>query len=318
MMALLRIQDLTTYFFMKQGTVKAVDGVDLHLNSGRVLGVAGESGSGKSTMAYSVMRLIRPPGRIVKGEILLEGRDILRLSDEQIRKDIRWERISLIFQGAMNALNPLITVGNQIAEPIIVHKGLDKRDALEKASSLLGSVGIDPARVNNYPFELSGGMKQRIMIAMAMACNPEIIIADEPTTALDVVVAAGIMNLIKDLQTKTGLSMILITHDLSVIAQTCHDVAIMYAGKVVESGEVLSIFESPAHPYTIELINAFPSIKGAKRELKAIKGTPPDLIDPPSGCRFHPRCRFAEEICNRKEPEFREVGTNHFAACHLL
>jgi len=317
-MSLLQIRDLTTHFFMKQGTVRAVDGVDLSLNSGHVLGVAGESGSGKSTMAYSIMRLIPPPGRIVHGEVLLEGRDILRLSDEEVRRDIRWKKISLVFQGAMNALNPLITIGNQIAEPIILHKGLGKREAIEKASELLRLVGIDPGRVNNYPFELSGGMKQRTMIAMAMACDPEIIIADEPTTALDVIVAADIMNLIKDLQTKNNLSMILITHDLSVIAQTCHEVVIMYAGKVVESGSVLSVFENAAHPYTTELIGAFPSIRGAKKELKAIKGNPPDLIEPPPGCRFHPRCRFANVVCASKEPEFNEVGKDHYAACHLL
>jgi peptide/nickel transport system ATP-binding protein len=317
-MPLLQIQDLTTHFFMKQGTVRALDRVSLILNAKHVLGVAGESGCGKSTMAYSIMRLIPPPGKIVEGKIWYEDSDILRLSDEQVRKDIRWKKISMVFQGAMNALNPLITIGDQIAEPIIVHKGLDERKALEKASNLLGSVGIDSTRVNNYPFELSGGMKQRVMIAMAMACDPEIIIADEPTTALDVIVAAGIMNLIKDLQKRTGLSMILITHDLSVIAQTCHEVVIMYAGKIVESGDVLSVFENASHPYTRELIAAFPSIRGAKRELKAIKGSPPDLIDPPSGCRFNPRCRFAKEICTRQEPEFKEVGKDHFAACHLL
>lgn len=317
-MPLLQIQDLTTHFFTKQGTVRALDRVNLVLNAKHVLGVAGESGCGKSTMAYSIMRLIPPPGRIIDGKIWYEDRDILRLNDETVRKDIRWKRISMVFQGAMNALNPLITIGDQIAEPIITHKGLDKNTALEKASSLLGSVGIDPTRVNNYPFELSGGMKQRVMIAMAMACDPEIIIADEPTTALDVVVAAGIMNLIKDLQKRTGLSMILITHDLSVIAQTCHEVVIMYAGKNVESGDVLSVFENSVHPYTKELISAFPSIRGTKRELKAIKGNPPDLIDPPPGCRFHPRCRFTKEICTREEPEFKEVGKDHFAACHLL
>ena len=263
-----------------------------------------------------MMNLMPFPGRIVSGEVLLKGVDIYKMSDEELRK-ARWKEMAIVFQGSMAALNPLYKVGAQITEPIILHEDTSKEDAMDRARNLLELVGIDPSRVDSYPWELSGGMRQRAMIAMALACNPSFLIADEPTTALDVIVSAQVMDLIKDLRVKLELSMLLITHDISVIAQTCDELAVMYAGQIVEKASVSEIFDMPAHPYTYALIKAFPSIRGDNRKLEGIPGSPPDLINPPTGCRFHPRCPFAQEICALEDPVFETVSEDHIIRCHF-
>ena len=316
MTTLLEVRNLKTYFFTLRGSVRAVDDISFSLERGEALGIVGESGSGKSTLGFSLLRLVPPPGRIVDGSIMLDGIDILRLPEEKMRKEIRWKRISMVFQSALNALNPVKKIGDQIADAIMAHEDISKKDALERAAELLKSVGIDPRRVNNYPHEFSGGMKQRAVIAMALALQPDIVIADEPTTALDVVVQAQILNLFKKLRKEIGMSIILITHDLSLVAEIADKVAIMYAGKIVEIGPSEKIYTEPAHPYTKGLMASIPKIGGSK-ELVWIPGVPPDLRNPPSGCRFHPRCPFAMEICRREEPPYFEVGDKHISACWL-
>jgi peptide/nickel transport system ATP-binding protein len=315
-MSLLDVKNLKTYFYTPFGSVKAVDDVSFNLERGVSLGLVGESGCGKTTAALSIMRILPYPGRVIGGKILFKEIDIMELDEEELRK-IRWTGISTVFQGAMASLNPLFKIGYQIAEPILIHEEIEKDEAMERVKNLLELVGIDPDRVDNYPWELSGGMRQRVMAAMALACNPEVLIADEPTTALDVIVAAQVMNLIKDLREKLDLSMILITHDISVIAQTCDELAVMYAGKLVERADVSTMFEEPKHPYTYALINAFPNIKGEKKVLGGIAGNPPDLINPPSGCRFHTRCHFAKEICKIEEPVKDQITGNHSVSCHF-
>jgi peptide/nickel transport system ATP-binding protein len=262
------------------------------------------------------MRLVPLPGRIINGEILFNGEDVLKYNNEQLR-NLRWKQISMVFQGAMASLNPLYKIGNQISEPILFHENVTKEDAMDRARELLELVGIEQSRVDNYPWELSGGMRQRAMIAMALACNPTLLIADEPTTALDVIVSSQVMDLIQELKNKLDLSMLLITHDISVIAQTCDELAIMYAGKLVEKTDVSRIFENPLHPYSDALIKAFPSIKGENRKLTGIEGNPSDLINPPPGCRFAPRCPFSKDVCSQIEPTLEEVNENHFVACHF-
>jgi peptide/nickel transport system ATP-binding protein len=313
-MSLLEIENLNTYYFTGRGSVKAADGVGFSVNKGEAFGLAGESGCGKTTVALSVMRLVPPPGRIIGGKILLEGKNVIEMSDDEVR-DYRWKRVSIIFQGAMNALNPVMTVGKQIAEAILTHEDTSKEDALERTGELLELVGISSERIKDYPHELSGGMKQRVITAMALACNPMMVIADEPITALDVIVQRQVLTLLKDLRRKLNLSLILITHDLSTIAMTCDRLAIMYAGKIVEQASTLSLFKHPMHPYTQALIRAFPSVRGPKKELVSIPGAPPKLINPPSGCRFHPRCQYARDICRREEPTPARVG-GHIVACH--
>lgn len=319
MKPLLDINDLTVYYKILRGYVKAVEGVNLQLRKGETLGLAGESGCGKTTMALSIMRLLPPNGRIVKGKIIFDGEDITTLPEDRVRKEIRWKKIAIVFQGAMNALNPVYSIGEQIIEAIRFHEPeVHKDEALERAKKLLELVGIDPSRVDNYPHEFSGGMRQRAMIAMALACNPKLLIADEPGTALDVIVQAQVLKLIVELQKKLNLSLILITHDLSIISETCEKAAIMYAGKLVEYGSVYKIFKEPLHPYTQGLIASFPDIYAPKAEIKSIEGQPPDLLNPPSGCRFHPRCQYAMDICRVKEPPYVEVEKEHFVACRLV
>lgn len=315
-MNLLDIRNLKTYYLTRLGAVKAVDDVSLSLNKGEVLGLAGESGCGKSTIALSVMRILPYPGKVVSGEILFKDQDIMKLNDSELRK-VRWKGISTVFQGAMASLNPLFKVGRQIADPIMIHEDVTKEEAYRRAREMLELVGIDASRESNYPWELSGGMRQRVLIAMGLACNPDMIIADEPTTALDVIVAHQVTELIQDLREKLDLSMMLITHDISVIAQTCDQLAIMYAGKIVERSDVKTMFENPFHPYTDALISAFPNIQGERRQLSSISGTPPDLIKPPSGCKFHPRCQYAQDICEKDEPKLCKSGEKHETACHL-
>ena len=314
---LLTVENLKMYYETMRGYVKAVDDVSFTVNRKESLGLAGESGCGKTSAALAILRLLPWNGKIIEGNITLAGENITKMNDKELRDKIRWKRISMVFQGAMNALHPTYTIGYQIAEPILKHEDVSKREALERAGKLLELVGIEPAKTKRYPYELSGGMKQRTIIAMALACNPDLIIADEPTTALDVIVQAQVLKVMEDLKHKLELSWILISHDLSIIAETCTKVAIMYAGKIVEYGDVVHIFKEPLHPYTEKLITAFPSVVGPKMELSSIHGFPPDLLEPPAGCRFNPRCPHVMEICRIEEPALIEVSKRHFVACHL-
>ncbi|MCC6024671.1 MAG: ABC transporter ATP-binding protein [Desulfurococcaceae archaeon] len=314
---LLEVRNVKTYFYTLRGVVRAVDDVNLELSRGESLGIAGESGCGKSTLAFTIIRLIPPPGRMVGGSIVFQGVDITKMSEEEFRQKIRWKGISMIFQGAMNVLNPVITVGDHLAEVLMLHKNYTKKEALAEAAKLLQMVGIEPRRLKSYPFELSGGMKQRVVIAMALALNPPLVIADEPTTALDVVVQAQIMNLLKKLKRELKTSIILISHDLSLIAELADKVAVMYAGKIVEQGLSDYVYKTPKHPYTQGLLGSIPRLRGEIRDLTWIPGVPPDLRYPPPGCRFHPRCKYAMEKCKKEEPPVIEVEKGHYVACWL-
>jgi len=319
MSELLQVENLKTYFEILRGTVKAVDGIDFKIAKGHAFGVAGESGCGKTTTALSILRLLPHNAKIVDGKILFEGKDLARMNNEDFRKNYRWSKISVIFQGAMNALNPIMTIGSQIAEGIVLHEGVTENEALDRAKKLLDLVGVGSERIKRYPHELSGGMKQRSVIAMALACNPSLIIADEPTTALDVITEAQVLGVIKELQKKLQISMMVISHDLSMIAETCEKIAIMYAGKIVEQGDVTAVYKETLHPYTQRLIGAFPSILGEKTELATIPGFPPDLLHPPTGCRFHPRCQYAMDVCKQVNPRVTKVkGKEHYVECHLV
>ncbi len=312
-------QELRTHYSTLRGAVKAVDGVSFQVEKGEAMGLAGESGCGKTTVALSIMRILPTGGKIVGGKILFKDNDIARLSERQMRK-IRWKGISIVFQGAMNALNPLFKLGDQISEAILTHEPkVGKTEAMNRAKKLLELVGLEPKLVADYPHELSGGMRQRGLIAMALACNPELLIADEPGTALDVIVQAQVLRLMEELKRRLNLAMILITHDLSIIADVCEKAAIMYAGKIVEQGDVVSIFKEPLHPYTQGLIGAFPSIKAARRRMNSIPGMPPDLLNPPPGCRFHPRCPHVQGVCKKEEPKITTMKQGkHTVACHLI
>ncbi len=301
---LLEVRGLRTHFHVMDGTVPAVDGVDFRILRGRTLGVVGESGCGKSVTALTIMRLIdTPPGEIVAGEIWFDGRDLLRLSDEEMRK-VRGNDIAMIFQEPMTSLNPVFTIGDQIAEAVRLHKRVSQREALNRAIETLSLVGIPlpERRVRQYPHEMSGGMRQRVMIAMALSCDPKLLIADEPTTALDVTIQAQILELIKEIQQRTGTALLLITHDLGVVAETVQDVAVMYAGKVVERGKVDQVLLDPKHPYTEGLLTSIPSHVARGQRLNVIKGTVPNPFRMPTGCRFEPRCPYAFEPCRSFEP----------------
>ncbi|RZN63707.1 MAG: ABC transporter ATP-binding protein, partial [Thermoproteota archaeon] len=311
-MPILNVNNLKAYFLTIRGAVRAVDNVSFSLEKGESLGLAGESGCGKSTLGYALINLLPPPGKIMEGSILIDGIDVAKLSEDELRKKVRWKKISMIFQGAMNALNPVYTVGYQMSEPLIYHEGMNKKEALEEAKRYLELVGLSRDVVNRYPHELSGGMKQRVMIATALILKPTVLIADEPTTALDVIVQAQIINLMKKLKRELGISIIFISHDLSIISEIADRVAIMYAGKIVELGSSDSVYLKPKHPYTQALLRAVPRIKGKKEKLTFIPGAPPNLIEPPSGCRFHPRCPYAFDRCIREEPELKQVESGHF------
>jgi len=315
---LLEVKDLIMYYETMKGDVKAVDDVRFTLEKGEALGLAGESGCGKTSVALAMLKILPYNAKIFSGEILLSGVNILTLSDEEIRKKVRWKRISMVPQAAMNALNPVFRVSEQITEAIILHEQVSENEAKKRTLELLERVGIDPSRADHYPHEFSGGMKQRAMIAMALACNPEIIIADEPTTALDVIVQGQVLKVIKTLQRELGLSMILISHDLSVVAQTCDRSIIMYAGKIAEDASTEELFAEPLHPYSIGLIGAFPSLIGERKRLESIRGSPPNLLDPPPGCRFHPRCPYAREICSVEVPPLLETHKRHYVSCHMV
>jgi peptide/nickel transport system ATP-binding protein len=313
---LLVVEDLRTYFTLESGVVKAVDGVSFRLDDGEALGIAGESGCGKTTTALSLLRLLPSNAKVVGGSVRLFGIDLQEKTEKQLRR-YRWREISIIFQGAMNALNPVRRIGEQIAEPIEQRLGASSDQALTRARELLELVGIPAARAGAYPHELSGGMRQRAMIAMALACDPAIVIGDEPTTALDVMVQAQILELLEDLREKLGLSLILITHDLSVIAETCDRVMVMYAGRVAEEGPVGPVFATPRHPYTQMLLRSFPDVEAGRRDLGTIPGMPPDLRTPPSGCRFHPRCPAAMDVCRAEAPPEATFADRVRVACHL-
>ena len=317
---LLKVQGLKTHFYTEDGIARAVDGVDFHLNPGETLGVVGESGCGKTVTALSILRLIpQPPGKIVAGDLIFKGQNLLSLSIEKLRK-IRGKDISMIFQEPMTSLNPVFTIGRQISEAIQLHEGLGGNASLERAVEMLHLVGIPSPkkRVRDYPHQLSGGMRQRVMIAMALSCNPKILIADEPTTALDVTIQAQILRLISELQKKVGMAVILITHNLGIVAQTARRVAVMYMGKIVEEAGVQGLFGEPLHPYTQGLLKSLPnfykdSVK--KDRLAEISGVVGSLLAPPSGCHFSPRCRYTKEVCREEEPLLREARPGHGVRC---
>jgi oligopeptide/dipeptide ABC transporter ATP-binding protein len=316
---LVDIRNLKTYFYTEDGVVPAVDGVSLYIKRGETLGVVGESGCGKSQSALSVMQLVsKPAGKIVSGEILFEGDDLLKKSEAEMRK-IRGNDISMIFQEPMTSLNPVYTIGDQIAEAIVLHQGLNYKDAMEKAAEMLRLVGIPlpERRVKEYPHQLSGGMRQRVMIAMALSCNPKLLIADEPTTALDVTIQAQILELMKKLKKELGMAIMLITHDLGVVAEMCERIVVMYGGKVVEEGDAVSIFKSPLHPYTEGLLKSVPRMDEDVEVLHVIEGVVPNPLHLPTGCRFHPRCPVAIDKCKEVQPEFEQIAPGRYVACFL-
>ncbi len=314
-MDLLEIQGLTTHFFTRSGVVKAVDNLDLRLQKGRVLGLVGESGCGKTVTALSILNLVPYPGRIVSGSILFEGQDLLKLPPEQIRR-VRGAKISMIFQEPMTALNPVFTVGNQIAEVLTTHLDVTAAQAMDSAVELLRSVGIPSPekRVHEYPHQLSGGMRQRVMIAMAIACKPSLILADEPTTALDVTIQAHILELLGRIQAEMGMALILVTHDLGLIAERAHEVAVMYAGRIVEQAETRELFADPRHPYTRGLIASVPRPGQGRERLLTIAGSVPRLSDLPAGCKFITRCELKTGKCEA-EPQLVEVKPGHWVRC---
>ena len=320
---LLEVEDLTTYFFTRDGVVRAVDGVSFRVGRGETLAIVGESGCGKSVTSLSIMRLIAsPPGRIVKGRVLFEGSDLLQLPEPEMRK-VRGNAISMIFQEPMTSLNPVLTIGHQVAEALVVHRGMSKEQAAQRMIELLRLVKMPEAerRASQYPHQLSGGMRQRVMIAMALACEPRLLIADEPTTALDVTIQAQILELMRELQQKTGAAIVLITHDLGVVAEMAERVVVMYAGRKVEEATVLELFSHPRHPYTRGLLHSIPKLGARHREdgrrtrLAEIAGTVPSLSEPIVGCAFAPRCRYAVARCRSESPPLEEKALGHLAAC---
>ncbi len=312
----LDVRNLKTYYYTLGGVVRAVDNVSLKVERGETLGIVGESGCGKSTIAWSILGMVPPPGRIVSGNIIIDGIDITKLSESELRRKIRWKKVSMIFQGAMNALTPVFTVEDQLMEPLLIHAGMSKAEARERVIQMLKAVGLDESIARRYPHELSGGQKQRVVIAMALLLHPDLVIADEPTTALDVIVQAQIINLFKRIKQKFKISSIFITHDLSIIAEISDKVAVMYAGKIVEYGTAEQIFHNPLHPYTQGLLRSIPRLRG-REKITWIPGVPPDLRRPPPGCRFFPRCPYAMDVCKREEPQLKEIEPGHFVACHL-
>lgn len=317
---LLEIKDLKISFFTPAGEVKAVGGISYDLNYGEVMGIVGESGSGKSVEAYSIMGLLQSPGKVVGGSINFDGEDVLAKTEKEMQ-DFRGNSVSMIFQNPMTCLNPVYTIGNQLIEAVRVHKKISKSEAKAKAVEMLKLVGINnpERRMDQYPHEFSGGMRQRVMIAMGLICDPKMLIADEPTTALDVTIQAQIIELMKGIQQKTEMAIIFITHNLGVVAEICDRVSVMYAGKIVEQGSVEDIFYQPKHPYTLGLLRSMPRVDAEEYErLIPIEGTPVDMLNPPSGCPFGPRCEYCMKICLRVEPPNIDLGNGHRAACWLL
>ena len=316
-MKLLEIENLRMYYQVRAGNVKAVDGISLTMEKGGTVGLVGESGCGKTSVAMSILRLLAPNGKFDGGRILFKGEDLRTVSEPRMRA-IRWQGISIVFQGAMNALNPVLRVGDQIKEAIKAHQSMGRQELEARIEELYQLVGLEHSCLRQYPHQYSGGMKQRAVIAMALACHPELIIADEPTTALDVIVQDQILNEMVSLQKELGMTIIYISHDISIIAETCQQMGVMYAGKLIEYGDTISLFEKPFHPYTEILLGSYPSLSGRKKKLSSIPGDPPDLLRPPSGCRFHPRCAKRIKICDQQEPSYHRVETNRWVACHLV
>jgi len=312
---LLRVENLKAYYKTSKGLVKAVDDVSFSVGRKEVYGIAGESGCGKSTLALAILRLLKPPGYIFGGRVFFDGIDLLKLNEEELR-NIRWRHISYIPQGAMNSLNPVMRIEDQMIDAILAHENMSREEAKRRCLELLKMVNLPTTCLRMYPHELSGGMKQRVIIAMASALRPKLIIADEPTTALDVVVQRVVLQSLVDLRETLGSSIVMITHDLPILAEVADRIMIMYAGKVVEIGNVFEIFDEPLHPYTKALISAIPSIK-EKKIIKGLSGHPPSLLDPPKGCRFYPRCPYATEKCIYIEPKLNDVGGGRLVACHI-
>ena len=312
----LSIRDLWVEYTVNQTTVKAVNGLSLDIEGGQCVGLVGETGAGKTTTAMSVLRLVpNPPGKIVKGTILYDGEDLLSLPEKRMR-DIRGRAISMIFQDPMTSLNPVMRVGDQIMETIALHEKISKKDAVKKAQRMLEMVGIPADRYDEYPHQFSGGMKQRVMIACALVCNPQLLIADEPTTALDVTIQAQVLELINKLKTELNTAMLLITHDLGVVNEVCDRVAVMYAGSIIEQGSVDEIFDHPSHPYTNGLFGSIPNLEEDTDRLKPIPGMMPDPSNLPEGCAFAPRCAYCTEICQKRKPETVQLAPDHFITCH--
>jgi oligopeptide transport system ATP-binding protein len=316
--ALLEVKNLQTYFSTREGTVKAVDGISYDVMEGETVGIVGESGCGKSVSALSILNLIPdPPGKIVGGELIFEGRDLLQLSEKEIRR-IRGNEIAMIFQEPMTSLNPVLTIGRQVSEPLELHRGMNKSKSIQESIKLLEAVQIPAgeSRIGGYPHQFSGGMRQRVMIAMALSCSPKLLIADEPTTAIDVTIQAQLLELMQALARDTGASLILITHNLGVVARYADRVNVMYAGRIVEKGTAEDIYHDPRHPYTIGLLRSVPRLDEAiKEKLIPIEGIPPDLTDVPKGCAFHPRCSFAFDQCSQETPLLNAVSNGHYKAC---
>ena len=313
-MSLLRIEDLTIHFPTEEGDVRAVNGVSLSVEAGQTLGLVGETGAGKTTTALGILRLVPDPGQVESGSIIYKDRDIMTMSEKEVQ-DIRGNEISMIFQDPMTALNPVMTVGDQVAEVILRHQNCTKVEAQQRMIDILGKVGIGPDRASDYPHQFSGGMKQRVVIAIALACNPKLLLADEPTTALDVTIQAQVMRMINDLKREFNTSMILITHDLGIVAESCDQVAIMYAGEIVEYGSLEDIFDHTAHPYTKGLFNSIPSLDKDTERLQPIQGLMPDPANLPEGCKFHPRCPYAVEACAQQHPGMTELTPGHLCRC---
>jgi len=318
--AILKVRNLNTYFFTRRGIVKAVDGISFDLNQGETLCIVGESGCGKTVTALSILRLVEsPPGKIVNGEILYHGEDLLRCSGERLRK-IRGNKIAMVFQDPLSSLNPVLPIGEQITEQIKLHLGLSGKQAADRAISLMEQLGIPSAekRIHDFPHQLSGGMKQRAMVAMSLSCDPEILIADEPTTAVDVTIKAQILDIFRDLKKTRHMSIIFITHDFGVVAEVAERILVMYGGRLVEAGTTLDIFDDPRHPYTVGLMNCLPDISTTKDRLNPIPGTIPSLIESPEGCIFHPRCDQVMRICREEKPAEVAISETHSVACHLF
>lgn len=311
----LEVKNLTMHYTTRKGPVYAVDNVSFSVARGESLGLVGESGCGKTSVAISLLRLLPDNAKILGGAILLNGKDLVSMSETEVRQQ-RWKGISMVFQAAMNSMNPVYTVEEQILEAMRQHTPeLSDQEMDEKIDGLFKLVGLDPSLKDQYPHQYSGGMRQRAVIAMALSCDPDIIMADEPTTALDVIVQDSLLKQIRDIQHQLNMAMIYISHDIAVIAEVCERVGVMYAGKLVELSSTTNIFHNPLHPYTMALMSSFPSIVGEKTELVTLPGEPPDLLNPPPACRFHPRCPFATDICREEEPPFEELEDGHFAAC---
>jgi peptide/nickel transport system ATP-binding protein len=313
---LLDVRGLAVEYATAAGPVRAVDGISFTVAPGEIMGLAGESGCGKSTAAHAILRLLRPPARIVSGKILFGGRDLARMNQGELRS-FRWKHSSIVFQSAMNSLNPVLSIGTQLTDTIRAHEPTSKAEVRKLAGELLEMVGIDRSRLESFPHELSGGMRQRVVIAMALALHPELVVLDEPTTALDVVVQREILQEIQRLQKEFGFAALFITHDLSLLVEFSDRIAIMYAGEIVEQAPARELFRSPKHPYTAGLMQSFPPLHGPRARISGIAGFPPDLANPPSGCRFHPRCMHCTPFRARVHPALRPVGPDHMVACHL-